>query len=202
MSQSDLPEPLAARLDESTGIGADELHQALDALDGDGRVAFVRCLNGRRQTHLWDLVEAHMEASVAQVHPDDLAPGATAVFEGRNSMAMFNRFQKRFTRPEAERLLWGYNEQTWAWFTGPGYFVAEEQPDDGTLLFDYERLPTQPPDAWPTVKPNAGFPAGIVYGKMIDVVRAVSRDVLIGKAFRLGKPRGQFFTLGRGEIIV
>lgn len=202
MSQSDLPESLAARLDESTGIGADELHQALDALDGEGRVTFVRCLNGRRQTHLWDLVEAHMEASVAQVHADDLAPGATAVFEGRNSMAMFNLFQKRFTRPEGERVLWGYNAQTWDWFTGPGYFVAEEQPDDGTLLFDYERLPTQPPEAWPTVKPNAGFPAGIVYGSMTDVVRAVSRDVLIGKAFRKGKPRGQFFTLGRGEIIV
>ena len=201
MSRSDLPESLAARLDEPTGISAGDLHQALDALDGDGCVAFVGCLNGRRQQHLWDLVEAHMEASVAQVFPDDQPPGQTAIFEGRNSMAIFKRFQKRFTRPEGERILWGYNEQAWAWFTGPGYFVAEDQPDDGTLLFDYERLPASPPEAWPALKPNAGFPAGIVYGNMTDVVRAVSRDVLIGKAFLKGKSRGQFFTLGRGEII-
>ncbi len=201
MSQTDHPESLAARLDEQSGIAIDELHQALDGLDGAGRVAFVRELNGRRQQTLWELADAHMEASVEQVFRDDLAPGATAIFEGRNSMAMFNLFQKRFTRPEGEAVLWGYNHQTWAWLTGPGYFVAHPQSDDGSLLFDYERLPDRTPDSWPALKPNSGFPASLVYGSMTDVVRAVSLDVLIGKAYLKGKERGQFFTLARGEII-
>jgi hypothetical protein len=198
---TDTGEMLAARLDDADGIAIGELHEALDAFGDDGRLAFVRSLGNRRQQRLWDLADKHMEASLDMFVGDDIAPGRTAVFEGRNSMAMFNLFQKRFTRAAEGEELWGYNHQFWGWLTGPGYFVCTKDDDTGIFVFDYIRLPAAAPDGWPALKPNQGFPAGIVYGEMIDEVRPVTRDVHIGKAFRKGKPRGQFFTLVRSMVI-
>ena len=200
MPDRDLPEALAARLDTAGGIDADDLREALDAMDDAGRLAFVRSLHGRRQVRLFDLVDGHMEGSLTQLVPADVSPDTTAVFEGRNSMAMFNLFQKRFARPAEREQLWGYNHQPWAWFTGPGYFVVEPDPDRGELVFDYERIPERALPGWPVLTANVGFPKAMVYGSMTDVVRPVSRDVFIGMAIRNEKPRGQFFTLCRAEL--
>ena len=199
---SDTPESLAARLDTADGIDIDSLHKALDGLDDAGRLAFVRSLDKRRQVTLWDLAEKHMEASLEHLVPADLEEGRTAIFEGRNSMAMFNLFQKRFARPEGrQEVLWGYNHQTWAWFTGPGYFVARKDDDRGVLVIDYERIPDRALPGWPTLKENKGFPTGVVYGGMVDELRPVSPDVFIGIALIRGEPRGQYFTLVRSEVI-
>jgi len=199
---TDAPEQLAARLDQPDGIAIEDLHAALDAMDGPARLTFIRGLGKRRQVHLWDMADKHMEATLTQLLPAEVEAGRTAVFEGRNSMAMFNLFQKRFTRPaESGDELWGYNHQMWAWFTGPGYFVAREDKDRGVLVFDYTKLPGQAPEGWPALKANEGFPTGMVYGGMVDDVRAVSRDVLIGIALIKGEPRGQYFTLVRSEVI-
>ena len=198
----DTPEEIATRLDQPGGIAIEDLHQALDAMDDGGRLSFIRALNKRRQVTLWDLADKHMEATLSQLVPTEVEADKTAVFEGRNSMAMFNLFQKRFTRPaEREGEVWGYNHQTWAWFTGPGYFVAREDADRGVLVFDYTGLPDRAPTGWPPLKANEGFPSGMVYGSMVDDVRAVSRDVLIGIALIKGEPRGQFFTLARSEVL-
>ena len=197
------PTALASRLDTADGITVETLHQALDEMDDSGRLAFVRSLNKRRQDRLWDLSHRHMESTLDMIVPEDLEAGRTAVFEGRNSMAVFNQFQKRFTRSTGgEGELWGYNHQTWGWFTGPGYFVTRKDDDRGILVFDYTRIPPQQPEGWPSLKENKGFPTGIVYGDMIDELRAVTRDVHIGKAFfSSGKERGYYFTLVRAEVI-
>ncbi len=197
----DTGELLAARLDDDGGITIEELHEALDALDDGARLAFVRSLANRRQQRLWDMADRHMEGNLDMFVGDDVAPGRTVVFEGRNSMALFNQFQKRFTRPADEDALYGYNHQTWGWFTGPGYFRCHKDEDQGFFVFDYTKLPPAEPDGWPALRENKGFPAGIVYGEMIDEVRPVTRDVHIGKAFRHGKPRGQYFTLVRSMVI-
>ena len=122
-----------------------------------------------------------MEGATSLLVPEDIAPGATVIFEGRNSMPMFNRFQKRFTQPEGLDEIWGYNHQSMAWFTGPGYFVAHTDPDRGVLIFDYDRLPERALDGWPALKANTGFPPAVVYGNMYDEVRAVCAHILIGK---------------------
>lgn len=196
MADRELPEDLARRLDSADGIGADELHEALDALDDEGRIVFTRSLNKGRQERLWELVEGHMPGRTGLLVPDDIAPGATVIFEGRNSMPMFNLFQKRFTRPEESDEIWGYNHQAMAWFTGPGYFVVDEDPDRGVLVFDYDRLPERALDGWPALRPNTGFPPAVVYGNMYDEVRPVSGHILIGKMLLKQSPdKGAFSKL-------
>jgi hypothetical protein len=197
------PTALASRLDTDDGVTIEDLHAALDEMDDAGRLAFVRILNKGRQDRLWALSHRHMESSLDMLVPEDVGDGRTAVFEGRNSMAVFNQFQKRFTRAaDGSGELWGYNHQTWGWFTGPGYFVTVKDDDRGILVFDYTRIPGQAPQGWPALKENKGFPTGIVYGDMLDELRPVTRDVHIGKAFfSSGKERGYYFTLVRAAVL-
>ncbi len=200
MPTIDSPESLAARLDTADGITIDDLHEALDALGDDDRLSFIRAVHKRRHATLWRLAEGHMEASLDMLVPDDLPAGATVVWEGRNSMALFNLFQKRFTRPAGRDEVWGYNEHTWRWFTGPGYFVGRVEPDRGIFYLDYKRQPPAAPAGWPPVKANTGFPRGVVYG-YDDEVRPVTRRVLIGMPTTKTAAGEQYFVVTRGRVI-
>lgn len=201
MTRHEHPDALAARLDSPHGISAEELTEALDELDYPARLAFVRSLGHRRQQTLWDLVEGHIEGSLDLIVPPDLEPGRTQVWDGKNSMVMFNIFQKRFTRPSGQDdVVWGYNEQFWRWFTGPGYFVGREEQDRGILYLDYKVQPPYAPPGWPPVKDNRGFPRGLVYG-YDDEVRPVSRHVLIGTPTSMTAAGKQYFVITRGATI-
>ena len=92
--------------------------------------------------------------------------------------------------------LWGYNHQSLAWLTGPGYFVVHQE-GDAPAAIDYRLVPPSHPPSWPAVKPNdVGF-SRFVYRDMVDYLRRVSRHVLIGRATRYGKELPNYFLLCR-----
>ena len=84
-----------------------------------------------------------------------------------------------------------------AWLTGPGYFVAREDPDRPEVWIDYNRLPPEHPAGWPETRRNDRGPARLVYGFMVDTLRRVSEHVTIGSAARKGRDLGSWFVLCR-----
>ena len=199
---------LAARLRESP-IRPAAIASWLDGLCHDDRVVVVRSLGRSQQRALYDAVDGF-----AEVHLRDLVPPHTATrvavrHFGRNTLPAFTRFEKRFARPEggdAEKpdALYGYNFQPTPILrsiTGPGYFVAVEDPNRPEVWVDYNRVPPQDasalPSGWPAVKRNEVGLGRFVYGFMIDTLRRVSEHVTIGSAARKGRDMGSWFVLCR-----
>jgi hypothetical protein len=169
---------------------AAEIAAHLDALSEDARVAEVRACSGALQKKLWGLVEG------CGIDTTTFVPEAesTVIYAGKNSLAMFTHFEKRFWRVPGGATI-GYNQQSMKWFSGPGYFLVRDG-DNGELLFDYTATPELQPTGWPSIRPNTGF-YSIVYGGMIDTNRRVSRDTVIGSAARNGKSIDSFYLLTR-----
>jgi hypothetical protein len=114
------------------------------------------------------------------------------VFEGRNSLPFFSRFQKRFFwTPEGR--LFGYNKQSTSFLTGPGYFEVTDGPDG--LVFDYDSLPPAVPPGAPAPAPNRKGLSSLFYGGLKDEVRKVGKHILIAKAYKDGKDLGVTFLL-------
>src|SRR5262249_14675027 len=156
-----------------------------ELLDGAGhgdRMEAITSLGGTsQQARLWTAA-----AGGASVTRDDLVPpDAPAlrefIFHGKNSLLAFTLFQKRFCPPPdgpGPQQLWGYNHQSLAWLTGPGYFVVHQE-GAAPAAIDYRLVPPSHPSNWPEVKPNdVGF-SRFVYRDMVDYLRRVSRHVLI-----------------------
>lgn len=172
----------------------------LDALTHAQRVEAISALGGAKlQRRLYEAAKHAPTVTLADLVPADTPPLREVVFEGKNSLPAFSRFQKRFCRPPATGQggseLWGYNHQALAWLTGPGYFTVRDDPRGAAL--DYRDVPNRSPDGWPTVHANDRGISRLVYGNMIDYMRRVSRDVLIGSAYRHGRERGNYFVLCR-----
>ncbi len=201
-------EELGARLREPAPR-LTEISGWLDGLPHEERVAAVRGLGRREQRALYEAADGF-----AEVHLRDLVPPAVddrvAVRHfGRNTLPAFTLFEKRFARPagadgEKPDALYGYNFQPTpllAGITGPGYFVAVEDPNRAEVLVDYNRVPqagaADLPDGWPAVQRNEIKLHRFVYGYMIDTLRRVSEHVTIGSAARKGKDLGSWFVLSR-----
>ncbi len=171
----------------------------LDSLDHAERVEAIAALQGARvQRRLYEAVRDAPRVTLADLVPPDAPPLGQVVFEGKNSLPVFTRFQKRFCRPPdagAGDRLWGYNHQALAWLTGPGYFVVHDDARGAGL--DYREVPDRHPSGWPAVRGNDRGVARLVYGDMVDYMRRVSRDVFIGSAYRHGKETGNYFVLCR-----
>jgi hypothetical protein len=90
----------------------------------------------------------------------------------------------------------GRNRHALSWLIGPGYFKIESD-DTGALRFDYEQVPAASPPGWPAVRPNNGTFSRLVYGHLLDRVAWVSADILVGAAYRSGKPLDSYFVLVR-----
>jgi len=127
---------------------------------------------------------------------DMVAPHVAAMTQvrhhGKNTLPAFTNFEKRFCRPSdadpaSPALLWGYNEGSMRWLTGPGYFVLRPDPERGELLVDYNQVPPAHPAAWPALRSNERGLSQFVYGFMIDRLRGVSKHVTVGSAARKGK---------------
>jgi hypothetical protein len=172
-----------------------QLAAHLEALDVDQRVTQCRALGKRLQRRLWEIC-----ADAAAFTLEDLIPAAetgTVRWAGKNSLALFTHFEKRFARQNGVVVGYNFNPGI-AWFTGPGYFTTVQAPDrPREILFDYTRVPSTPPEGWPPVKPNTGGTGKLVYGGMHDFCRRVSSTVIIGAATRLGKPIDAYFVLAR-----
>lgn len=169
----------------------------LDAMDPQGRIAAVRRLSRKALGELYAHCASAPPATLAEFIPATLAVGETAIFSGLNSLPLFRLFEKRFTRTTSGAII-GFNFQLMSFFTGPGYFTVV--PAGSEILFDYTKVPAaaDAPTDWPKVQPNNRGLSHFIYKNMHDFCRRVSRDVIIGRATRLGKPIGQYFVLVRG----
>jgi hypothetical protein len=176
--------------------------QLLDALDEGARVEAVRALGRTAQRRLYAASENFRPLRLADLVP----PGTDAMVPvrhfGRNTLPAFTHFEKRFCRPadqdpEKPEALYGYNFQALGWLTGPGYFVAREDPDRPEVWIDYCRLPPVHPAGWPEIRSNERGLSRFVYGFMVDTLRRVSEHVTIGSAARRGKDLGSWFVLCR-----
>lgn len=183
-----------ARLLDADGSARD-IESCLDVLSPAARLEEVLAVTGRGVKRLYDAV-----AGGAAPTLDELLPVGTEgarIYEGRNSLAAFSRFQKRFVRMGG--LVVGYNHQTMSFVTGPGYFLVHAPSGSGAhgkeLDFDYTAKPPSEPPGWPSYKPNEQGLSRFVYGHMHDYVRRVARGVVVGKAYRHGKEQDAYFSL-------
>lgn len=173
----------------SLSSSIDPVRAALDTTPTEEKVNWMRGLGKKELVALWTLTEGH-EVPLSYFHRAD---GEVVIHEGQNSLLAFTRFQKRIVR-RAGRVQ-GYNEQTMAWFTGPGHFIVTG--DEAASWFDYTLPVPDAPAEFPPVKPNDAGISRFVYGGMIDKVRRVAADCVIGAAFRGGKQTGDYFMLVR-----
>jgi len=191
---------------ERDPIPVAEVAAALDAMMPEARITAIRAIPGRLQARLFDAAEAGTKA--APLALTEFVPAATHDMTfvrhyGKNSLPLFTHFEKRFCRPAPQHvteggrpLLYGYNHQALDWVTGPGCMVAYTA-EGGEVWVDYRELPKAMPVGWPAVRPNDRGIAKLVYGDMVDRMRRVSKHVTIGRAWRHGKPEGNYFLLCR-----
>ena len=176
----------------------DRAAEGLNQLSHSERLAVVRSLGKAPQAALFEAAKGRV-ITIADVVPADAAPLKPVIHHGKNSLPLFTEFQKRFCRssdsPETE--LWGYNHQTMAPITGPGYYVAHQHGDE--VAIDYTRLPDGKPESWPAIKPNGSGFSRLVYFNMIDYLRKVSDHVSIGRAVKGGKAMDNWFLLCRED---
>ena len=181
------------------GAPGDELRGFLDGLSPRARVDESLSLGGREVAKLYRAC-----AGGPPVVPEDFVPASTkddttVIFQGRNSLPTFSSFQKRFARLGDEIV--GYNHQTWAKVTGPGYFVVAPASDrevvSGELFFDYTKTPQRTPSGWPKLKPNTSGLSLLVYAHMKDYMRSVAKNVVVGAAYKKDQAQNAFFILCR-----
>lgn len=192
---------LEARLGEAP-VKMDEIRAFLDGLSHEERVAAVRSLGRAAQRSLYEAADGYAEVRLPDLVPPSTADHVAVRHFGKNTLPAFTHFEKRFCRPpgqdaSAPEELHGFNFQTMAVVTGPGYYVARQDPDRPEVLVDYNRVPDLAPPGWPPVKRNETGLSRFVYGYMIDTLRRVSEHVTIGSAARKGKDLGSWFVLTR-----
>ncbi|MEQ9318157.1 MAG: hypothetical protein RIF41_03320 [Polyangiaceae bacterium] len=171
----------------------------LDGLTAQERVDEALSLRNKEVGQLYRAVVGGRQTTVEDFLPADVPEDTTVIFEGRNSLPAFSRFQKRFARMGGQVV--GYNHQTMAFATGPGFFVVRE----GSLTadvaneayFDYTTAPAAVPTGWPDFKPNDAGLSNLVYRGMKDYMREVATNVYVGEAYKGGRSQKQFFILTR-----
>ncbi len=184
-------------------VDLDRLADTLDQMTDEARVAAVRGMGARLQARLWDLA-AGRATSLDDFVPPEVAPATQVIHAGRNSLPIFNVFEKRFCRVEGrDDALYGYNEGSTRPLIGPGYFVARFFPERGEVGIDYFQVPpadARLPEGWPSIKPNESGLQRFVFARMVDYMRKVSRHVTIGRAVRQGKETNNYFLLCRTGV--
>jgi len=181
----------------SADVDLPALAAYLDGLEAAARVAAARDLSAAEQARLFDAAAGFRRVTLADFVPEGSPPLRPVIHYGRNSLPVFRIFEKRFCRPDAGAgELWGYNEQPFKTFTGPGYFVAK-QSDDQEVVIDYCEVPPRKPVEWPPILPNSARLSRFIYFRTRDFMRGVSQQVSIGRATREGKPMDNWFVLCR-----
>jgi hypothetical protein len=171
--------------------------RALDGVGIEARVKAVTELGRRDLAALFEAAADNPPVTLEDYVPPDIGPLTEVIHEGKNSLGLFTRFQKRFCRPApGSAELWGYNHQAMAFFTGPGYFVTHK-PADGELVIDYTRVPGGKVAGWPPIVPNSARLGRFVYYGTEDVMRRVSQGVTIGRARRGKAFMDAWFILAR-----
>ena len=165
------------------------LADALDAASPEDRIVWLRRLGRSDMVAVWKLTAGN-PVDIPYFHGQE---GEVVIHEGKNSLPLFNQFQKRFVLRNGA--VQGYNHQANAWFTGPGHFTMFAMGDE--VVIDYLKIPTNIPSEFPPLQDNmAGF-SRFVYGGTQDWCRRISKHSIIGEARRGDKPIGAYFVLVR-----
>jgi hypothetical protein len=181
----------------------ERISSTLDRMDPKSRLWTVQSVEPKELAELWELFA---DGAIDADHfvPSGTEPLKPVIHHGKNSLPVSRFFQKRFCRADDESAdVWGYNHQSLAWLTGPGYFVAHsvDGQDDAasSYVIDYTRVPPKKPAEWPELAPNeAGF-GKLVYAGMQDYMRKVSEHVSIGRAYKGGRALDTWFILCRED---
>ena len=174
-----------------------EISAFLDGLSPSARLAEVVSITGSRVGKLYDAVSDGPKMTMEDFFPASVPDGETIIYEGRNSLPTFSRFQKRFSRKGD--VIVGYNHQLMSFVTGPGFFVTKmgDETHPHEIFFDYTAEPPHFPADFPAYKKNASGLSRLVYFNMKDYCRKVAKGVVVGAAFKDGKAMGAFFSLTR-----
>ena len=187
----------------SSSIDRKEIARVLDEVGEPVRIQSVADLGRRELAALFEAAADNEPLTLEDFVPAGVAPMTEVIHEGKNSLGLFTRFQKRFARPPTGEELWGYNEQSMRLFTGPGYFVATRPSEplaiSGSVAIDYRRLPADKPTEWPPIMPNSARLSRFIYNGTIDIMRRVSGHVTIGRAMRDNRPMDAWFVLVRRD---
>jgi hypothetical protein len=174
-----------------------ELARVLDDVGDDVRLKSLYELSPRDMAKLFDAAIDNDPLTLDHFVPPEATADSDVLHDGKNSLPVLRRFQKRFCRADTATELWGYNEQSLWQLTGPGYFVAYRR-EPKEIVFDYDRVPAGPvPEDWPAIVPNKKGLARFIYDDMKDVVRRVSGLVSVGRVYRHERPRDIWFMLVR-----
>ncbi|MFN7950465.1 MAG: hypothetical protein U0610_01980 [bacterium] len=180
------------------GVRLAEVTKHLDGLSRSERILECMTLDRRAQERLWQIAEHSQPLDLDYLLPSSAEPLDPYPFEGKNSLPVFTRFQKVFYKTQ-EGTIGGYNNSSVGPVVGPGYYVThlwDARP--GELAVDYLQVPKSKPAAWPPIKPNDVGVSQFVYGGMVDFLRWVSDDVVIGRAYKKGQdPMPNWFVLCR-----
>jgi hypothetical protein len=185
-----------------THLDLPRLAKTLDELGTPARVWATRQWGRGTQAKLWEAAKGFRPVTLDDYVPPDVAPHVEVITHGMNTLPAHNHFQKRFTKPldpEAKDQLLGFNYQSLAGFTGPGYYVAHPASDAGEVDIDYTMIPKEKPDAWPTIVDNSVRLGRFVYYGMVDVMRGISSHVSIGRARKKGTWIDAWFVLVRED---
>ena len=175
-----------------------EVTEHLDKLSKADRISQSVAINKAQQMKLWDIADNSQTLKLDYLLPNSAKPLDPFPFECKNSLPLATRFQKVFYF-DSKREICGYNNQSLMWFTGPGYYMVHMNPKcDKEIQVDYTLHPTEKPESWPPIKSNMAFPSRFIYGGTKDNLRWVSKDVVIGRAFKMGeKAMPNWFVLCR-----
>jgi len=174
------------------------LSTVLDELGHVGRVDTIRNWDRDIMAKLYEAVKGYRKVTLDDYVPPSAAPLTQVIHHGKNSLPAFTHFQKRFCKPaDANDKLYGYNHQTMAPFTGPGYYVSYVEGDE--VFIDYTQIPPAKPDAWPPIMQNEARLGRFVYSGMIDIMRGISTHVSIGRAKKKGEMMDAWFVLCRQD---
>jgi hypothetical protein len=185
-------------------IDARGVREHLDSLSSAECIQALRSLDRAAQRNLFEGVAGFLPLHLADLVPTSVADLAEVRHRGKNSLPVCTHFEKRFCRPRGadprrpERLF-GFNQQRFARLTGPGYFVATEDPERHEVRIDYADIPSERPDGWPRIRDNDTGLASLVYGNMLDTLRRVSEHVTVGSAARHGRNLDSWFVLCRED---
>ena len=201
MGASEAARELSGLLADSP-VNAQRVADLLDGLAHEQRVLVIRTLGRTQQRALYAAVDGFRPLRLADMVAPDTEDFVPVRHYGRNTLPLFTHFEKRFCRPrgadhDKPGELYGFNFQSMAPLTGPGYFVAHEDPGRPEIWVDYRRVPSEHPEGWPEIAVNERGLSRFVYGSMVDTLRGVSEHVTIGSAARKGKDMNSWFVLCR-----
>lgn len=177
-----------------------------DEFDLPTRVAAVRGIGAAEQAKLFKLAAEAPPATLDFILPRDLPSTHQVIWRGRNAAPAFWRMGKSFSWSPDGQELWGWNtDNPWGALIGPGYFVCTLAPTQrpGELMVDYRRHPSAPLSNWPPLVPSSARLGRLIYAGMVDYLRPVGRNVLIGCMFdpNKGEPLSpmHYFCAARGD---